>query len=201
MNHWHDITSFSHPGGEGGRRPDEGESPHPLWGNSGSVMLEFVIAFPLVLVLMFACIQFSEIWIARMVVHYGAFCAARSALVCRSDEYPGNNSAPSRAATNVCWLLQQKWGIASIPANDRNSTDVRDDGWNVKATHTFKFSLITPIVGDIIAFCMTPWHEDPTKTWIVPENRELDGLKYPFITLKETVVLPKPYKTMVPSGL
>ena len=64
-------------------------------GQSGAVMLEFVIAFPLVLVLMFACIQFSEIWIARMVVHYGAFCAARSALVCKDTEYgsPGGNPA------------------------------------------------------------------------------------------------------------
>ncbi len=50
-------------------------------GRSGSIMLEFVIAFPVVLVLMLACIQIAHLLIARQVVHYAAFCAARSALV------------------------------------------------------------------------------------------------------------------------
>ena len=164
-------------------------------GQSGSVMLEFVIAFPLVLVLMFACIQFSELWIARMVVHYGAFCAARSALVCTSDEY---NGAPAWAATNVCALLWQPWPIAS---GNRNSTSVEDDPtWNVTATHNYTFSLITPIVGQIMAWGMNPW--EPNALWQTTGNvnGHIDSLGYPTILLTETVTLPKPYKTMVTAG-
>lgn len=167
-----------------------------LAGQSGSVMLEFVIAFPLVLVLMFACIQFSEIWIARMVVHYGAFCAARSALVCKDNsEY--NNGAPAQAAAQVCALLQQPWGLQS---GNRNSTQV--DGspaWNVTATHTYTLSLITPIVGQIIAWGMNPW--DDQTPWATTIDGHIDSLDYPTIILTEKVILPKPYKTMVNAGL
>ncbi|MEI8039855.1 MAG: TadE family protein [Verrucomicrobiota bacterium] len=162
-------------------------------------MLEFVIAFPIVLVLVFACIQFTHIWTARMVVHYAAFCAARSALVCHTDEYNTGKSAPSRAATTVCDLLQQPWGCAS---GSRNSTTVADDPkWNVTATHTYTLSLITPIVGQIIGWGVNPW--DGTSPWstLGKSSGNTDSLDYPTITLTETVVLPKPYTTMVRAGL
>lgn len=159
-------------------------------------MLEFVIAFPLVLTLMFGCIQFSEIWIARMVVQYGAYCAARSALVCNSGEYSG---APATAAANVCALLQQDWGLQSEDSSaDRCHTTVADyPAWNVTATQAYTFSLITPIAGQIIAWGMNPW--ETNSVWANPAtvNSQIDSLGYPTITLTETVVLPKPYITMV----
>lgn len=170
---------------------------------SGSVMLEFVIAFPLVLVLMFACIQFSEIWIARMVVHYGAFCAARTALVCKDTEYgsPGSNSSlPAKAAIQVCSLLRQENG--NMPVNRCKTTIIDNDpAWNITASQTYQFSLITPIVGQIIAWGMNPW--DDNSPWATPEKtiNNTDGFGYPTIELTEKVVLPKPYHTMVPSGL
>ena len=43
-------------------------------------MLEFVLAFPLILTLMLACMQFAHMWMAKQVVHYAAYCAARAAL-------------------------------------------------------------------------------------------------------------------------
>jgi Flp pilus assembly protein TadG len=159
---------------------------------SGSVMLEFVIAFPLVLTLMFACIQFSQIWIARMVSHYAAFCAARSALVCATGEYGG---APVSAAANVCALLQQSWSCGN---GDRSSTTVGDSPtWNVTATNTYTLSLIAPIAGQIIAWGMNPW--DTNAPWSTPakSNSNTDSLGYPTIQLTESVTLPKPYVTMV----
>ena len=50
-------------------------------------MLEFVLAFPLILALMLGCIQFAHIWMGRQVVNYAAFCAARAALVSEKSEY------------------------------------------------------------------------------------------------------------------
>jgi hypothetical protein len=161
-------------------------------GESGSVMLEFAIAFPLVLVMMLACIQFSQIWIAKMVVHYGAYCAARTALVCKTDEY---NGAPAHAAAQVCDLLRQSWGLQS---GNRNTTKIEPSPtWNVTATHTYTLSLITPIVGQIIAWGSNPW--EPNALWANKGNvnGQIDGLGCPTITLTETVVLPKPYKAMV----
>jgi len=166
-------------------------APRPA-GRSGSVMLEFVIAFPLVLTLVFACIQFSQIWIARMVVHYGAFCAARSALVCTTDEYNGASSGPYRAATNVCALLLQPW---DCPGQRVSTTVVSQPEWNVTATNTYTLSLITPIVGQIIAWGMNPW--DDNSPWATTVNGHIDSLGYPTITLEESVTLPKPYITMV----
>lgn len=64
----------------------------------GTVMLEFVLAFPVVLVLILACIQIAHIWMARLVVHYAAYCAARAALVTVCD-------AGSHAADNDSWPL------------------------------------------------------------------------------------------------
>lgn len=161
--------------------------------DSGSVMLEFVIAFPLVLVLVFACIQFSQIWIARMVVHYGAYCAARTTLVCKDGS---NSDAPGKAAKQVCELLRQPWGAKS---GDRNSTEIDSSPqWNVTVTHTHTFSLITPIVGHIIAWGMNPW--DDQSPWQSKFGKDIDDLGYPTIQFKETVTLPKPYKTMVDAG-
>jgi Flp pilus assembly protein TadG len=177
---------------------------------SGSVMLEFVIAFPLVLVLMFACIQFSQIWIARMVVHYGAYCAARSALVCHADEYSGENSAPSTAARAVCDLLRQtdrdtqNW---FVPTGERSQVTVADyPKWNVTATSKYTLSLITPVVGQIIAWGMNPWATDSKGNidvagWDTKVSGNIDSLGYPTIVLTEQVTLPKPYVTMVRANL
>jgi hypothetical protein len=59
--------------------------------------------------------------------------------------------------------------------------------------------LITPIVGPIIAWAMNPW--DQQNPWSIsqdPSNTSAVGL--PTITLNESVVLPKPYKTVVAAG-
>ena len=67
----------------------------------GSVMLEFALAFPIVLVLILGCVQFAHLWVARVVVHYAAYCAARAALVTVCDE-----SGPSKS--NDSWPTRQE---------------------------------------------------------------------------------------------
>ena len=154
-------------------------------------MLEFVLAFPLVLVLMFACIQFAHLWVAKMVVHYAAFCAARSALVCTTGQYSG---APAQAAQNVCALLWQSWPVGSA---NRTQTAVTDNPqWNVRAETKHIFSLITPLVGPIISWGMNPW--DQNAPWAAPQKSgaNTDSLGFPTVTLTESVVLPKPYIKM-----
>jgi len=56
--------------------------------------MEFVIVFPLLVVLLLGVFQFTHIWVARQVVHYGAYCAARAGLVtvCQEGGVPGAKS-------------------------------------------------------------------------------------------------------------
>ena len=64
-------------------------------------MLEFALAFPVILVLMLGCVQFAHLWVARVVVHYAAYCAARAALVTVCGE-----EGPSKA--NDSWPTRQE---------------------------------------------------------------------------------------------
>lgn len=159
---------------------------------SGAVMLEFVIAFPVVLVLMLACFQLAHLWIAKMVVHYAAFCAARSALVRPVGEY---SAAGQQAAEQVCTncmnysILHQK----SPPVfTDKPFLYVTAE---VKAD----FSLVSPIVGPIIAWGLKP--SDQTFPWWITTDGVTTSSPYPTITLTESVTLPKPYITMVTAGI
>ena len=47
----------------------------------GAVLLEFVLCFPILLVLFFFAIQLAQIMITWQVVHYAAFMGARSSMV------------------------------------------------------------------------------------------------------------------------
>ena len=135
-------------------------------------MLEFVIAFPVILVLMLACIQFAHLWVARQVVHYAAYCAARAALVCRQDEYQGANAGPQRAAEQVCaWIgfgvpggppmSIPGWGSISGSEGVAQQTrvTVTEASWNISATVAYDFSMIVPVVGPLIKFgsSQAPW--------------------------------------------
>ena len=184
---------------------------------SGSVMLEFVIAFPLILTLMLACMQFAHMWMAKLVVHYAAYCAARAALVCASGEY---QAAAKQAAEQVCaWIVigsapgapdKRIPGWGAIPDSGgvgrKTTAQIQAEGrWNVRATVTFDFALIFPLVGPIIGYGMNPWQRgqeyvnqraDPTGN-----IGAADRVNYPHIRFTEVVVLPKPYVTVANTGL
>ena len=178
----------------------------------GSVMLEFVLAFPLILTLMLACMQFAHMWMAKQVVHYAAFCAARAALVCHTAEY---DQAGGQAAEQVCaWIVHGRsegeqdkrlpgWGTIPDSGGVRRKTKTTVEAvgrWNVRATVTHDFALLFPLVGPMIGWGVNPWasgqeyvaqHDDPTGN-----IGGTDMVRYPHIRFTEVVVLPKPYVTV-----
>jgi len=187
---------------------------------SGSVMLEFVLAFPVILTLMLACMQFAHIWMAKQVVHYAAYCAARAALVCEKGEYHGKDKGPQQAAEQVCaWVGRGMlagesdkripgWG--SIPGSGgvRRKTKVTIEelgAWNIKATVENDFALVFPLVGPMIGWGVNPWQSG--SEWIEQHADETgdigraDLVQYPHIRFTESVVLPKPYVMLPKSGL
>jgi Flp pilus assembly protein TadG len=185
--------------------------------SSGSVMLEFVLAFPVILTLMLACMQFSHIWMAKQVVHYAAFCAARATLVCEKQE---RQKAAKQAAEQVCaWIAEGTtggeadkripgWG--EIPGSGgvarKTKVEIEDEGkWNVKATVEHDFGLIFPIIGPMIGWLVNPWESG--NEWTEQRADETgnvgdaDLIRQAHIRFKEVVVLPKPYVTLPVMGL
>ncbi|MBP8800840.1 MAG: pilus assembly protein [Kiritimatiellae bacterium] len=186
-------------------------------GRAGTVMLEFVLAFPLILTLMLGCMQFAHIWMAKQVVHYSAFCAARAALVCHDGE---RKAAAQQAAEQVCaWIAEGTtggesdkripgWGEIPGSGGVRRKTRVRieDVGrWNVKATVEHDFALIFPIAGPMIGWLVNPWADG--KEWLEQRADDTgnvgsaDLIRQAHLRFKEVVVLPRPYVVLQEMGL
>lgn len=184
---------------------------------SGSVILEYVLAFPVLLTLILACMQFVHILIAKQVVRYAAFCAARATLVSHEQEW---TAAAQQAAEQVCaWVVQGRtagendkripgWGVIPGSGAVRRKTRVtvgRASAWNVRATVTHDFSLIFPFVGPMIAWGMDPWAANrPFQEQFQDETGnigDLDMVRTPHIRLVESVTLPKPYSTVTRMNL
>ncbi|MCI5778565.1 MAG: pilus assembly protein [Lentisphaeria bacterium] len=140
----------------------------------GAVLLEFVMCFPLLVVLFLFAMQIAQIMITWQVVHYAAYMGARSSMV------SNNINRQSRAESVVKRIL------AVVSASPADSKDAKDrapdeysklDGWGwlpgtkylekqvavdiplldidpsgVRCTVTFKMFLHVPVAGNLIAF-------------------------------------------------
>lgn len=68
----------------------------------GSMLMEFVLTMPILVVLIMLVLQFAQLWLVREVVSYAAFCAARSTLCVTPLEQSG---AAKKAAMQVlAWV-------------------------------------------------------------------------------------------------
>ena len=82
---------------------------------------------------------------------------------------------------------------------------VSERPWNVEATVEHDFALLLPIVGPMIGWLVNPWRQG--QEWIEQRADETgnagspDILFLPHIRFRERAVLPKPYVTVLPSGL
>ena len=183
----------------------------------GAVMLEFIIAFPLILTLIMACMQFAHIWMGKQVVHYAAFCAARAALVCERSEW---QKAGQQAAEQVCaWVVNGMtegetdkkipgWGeipgSGGVGRKTRVTVDLVGE-WNVKAVVEHDFALIIPIAGSMIGWLVNPWDSGSEYAEQRADDTgnigNADAIRYPHIKFVETVYLPKPYVTVPRMGI
>ena len=62
-----------------------------------SVLMEFLLVFPIILLLVSMLLQFAQIWIARQITAYAAYCATRATLCVRADNdtYPKSSDPRS----------------------------------------------------------------------------------------------------------
>lgn len=68
----------------------------------GSIMMEFVISMPILFLLIMLTLQYAHVWMAKQMLSYAAFCAARSTLACA----PGEQQKATREAAKraLAWM-------------------------------------------------------------------------------------------------
>ena len=145
----------------------------------GAILLEFVLCFPILVVLFLFVMQLAQIMITWEVVHYAAFMGARSAMTVN------NIQRQSQAEKVVKRILAV---VSASPAGDDNDSGGRApdeysklDGWGylpntkylerqvsvdipmldidpsgVRCTVKFKMFLNVPVAGRLIAFFANP---------------------------------------------
>lgn len=169
---------------------------HKTTTRQGSVMMETVLILPWFLLVVFGVVQFSFLWVARLMTDYAAFCAARAALVYNPADTTCDN------ATNVSYQAARQilaWmsfstphmggdaptvpGWETIPLSgdiDRQlhvEVDNETEGF-VTATVHFAFPLFVPVVSKL-----------------VPAMIDEDAGYPNAVTLSASCTLPKPWST------
>jgi len=183
-------------------------------GMRGSMMLECVICMPLLLTLIFGSLQLAHIWLARQVVEYAAWSAARSLLTEYNDDDLYRQTARKAAARICAWIaLSQSSGASGVDVAGwgevPGSGDIdsklqikidNSDPWNPVATVIFDFPLVMPIAGPIIGWAVNPW--SPSSAWL-EQKADITGnahggedVRYPYIRFTETASVIKPYVTL-----
>jgi hypothetical protein len=204
--------------------------------HTGSAMMEFVLVMPLLFVMIMGVLQVAHIWMARQVVHYAAYCAARSTLTA-NHELMKDQGVATDAALRVCaWIAFDDeggggsaqdvteipgWGTipfsGSVKKRTRvvtGNTDSEYTGmmgacpWQTRAVVEFDFPLLMPVAGQMMSYLVKPSGAEvaqqiragiiavkPGMGWTGQEEKK--NYSYPYITLKEMCILPKPYSTAI----
>jgi Flp pilus assembly protein TadG len=129
--------------------------PGLQWGEAGQVIVEYVIVFPLILMLTLMIIQLAHLFVAKQVVSYAALCSARAALV--DEDYqaaaklvcsPIAGSTGVGAGTSV--TLPGWGGLRGSAASDAKTqatliANVITDTPSVTAEVTHDFELLVPV--------------------------------------------------------
>ena len=154
-------------------------------GDKGSMLLETVLAMPLLYVLIMAVLQIAHIWTARQIAVYAAYSATRATLCVSPLEA---QATAKSAAWQICSLLTlSEDALKMEPEQLELEVDGVTAGANVSGkpvgtsgtTLRYKFPLIMPVVGRFFA--------DGTLTF--------DGHEMPYIEFTERCILPMRYST------
>lgn len=155
--------------------------------NDGAILLEFVLCFPILVVLFLFAVQFSYIMIAWQVVHYSAYMGARSAMTENVIKRKGKaekvvkrilavvSASPSdskeskdRAEDEFCkldgwgWLPNTKYLDQQVDV-DISMTNLDPRG--VICTVKFKAFLTVPVAGRLISFFAKEDKSEEEKKW------------------------------------
>ena len=163
----------------------------------GAVLLEFVLCFPILLVLFFFVVQIAQIMLTWQVVHYAAYMGARSSMVVNnlqrqsqaekvvkrilavvsSSVCDNEGDAKERTKDEYCKL--DGWGylpdtkyLEKQVSVDIPLLDINPAG--VSCTVKFKMFLHVPVAGRLIAFFANPNKKGGEDAW----KKKLDQQGY-----------------------
>ena len=170
---------------------------------AGSVLMETVMAMPLLIALVFGALQMAHIHIARQVVSYAAYAAARATLPVGSgkeEEY-----ARKAAQRILCWLTASADSFHDgVLMPDPESKAVKDrmlefkvmqNGWTREVELKFAFPLVMPLAAQIIAYQFNPTDFSKGQTGNHISTRKFgDSFTGPHLIFHERAALPKPYQ-------
>ena len=184
--------------------------------------MEFVLTMPLLFILIMGVLQVGHIWTARLVTRYAAFCAARATLTANEMVCFGASAGTGpvyNAAKQVCaWVTFSDegsneadvpgWGAVPHSAEVTKRVRVTPRAsspaggnmvgapWLSGATVEFDFPLLMPVVGTMMGWLAENGSEGADfaigSGWS-GQSQPHDTYKGPYLTLKETVWLPRPY--------
>ncbi len=169
---------------------------------SGSILMETLIAMPLLIALVFGVLQLAHIHIARQVVSYAAYAAARATLPAADGK---EEEAARKAAQRIlCWLTTSADGMRSgVLMPDPESKSVTGRILEFKLSRPerareielkFAFPLVMPLAAQIIAYQFNP--VDFTKGQAgshISTQKFGDSFTGPHLIFHERISLPKPY--------
>ena len=149
---------------------------HHIMDDRGTALMEFVLIMPIFVFMVFCIIQLSLVCMAKQLVHYAAYSAARAAIVYNPQEYssegkfyPSQGVVHRAACTALSWigqlpngpnrLLIPGWG--AVPGSgyisqqvyiDSERSAILTDVPAVKVTVAFRYPLHIPFAGNIIGY-------------------------------------------------
>ena len=158
----------------------------------GAVLLEFVLCFPILLVLFFFAMQLAQIMITWQVVHYAAYMGARSSMVTNNIQ---RQSQAEKVVKRILAVVSASPATSAQNKKDGNKDSERTkdeycklDGWGylpdtkylekqvsvdiplvdidpsgVRCTVKFKMFLNVPVAGPLIAYFANP--DKKNKEW------------------------------------
>lgn len=170
---------------------------------TGSVLMETVIAMPLLIALVFGALQLAHIHVARQVVGYAAYAAVRAALPAENSKE--EESARQAAQRILCWLTASADSFHDgVLMPDPDSRSVKDrilefkvnrQGWNREVELKFAFPLVMPLAAQIIAYQFNPTDFSKGQTGNHISTRKFgDSFTGPHLIFHERAALPKPYQ-------
>ena len=168
----------------------------------GSILMETVIVMPLLVALIFGALQMAHIHVARQIVSYAAYAAARATLPVTADKE--KEEAEKAAQRILCWLVASPDSLHSgVMMPDPEAKSVRDrlldfrvrkNGWNNEVELKFAFPLVMPLAAQIIAYRFNP--ADYTRGEAgehVSKKKFGDEFTGPHLIFHERMSIPKPY--------
>lgn len=165
----------------------------------GQAIAEFAIVFPVLLLLVLGIIQISLMFVARSVVEYSAFAAARAELVGESPERAAEMicsaiAGPSYTAGTGDPITVPGWGVLprSESASLKTSVDVIDPIGDGNGSVTVEVTHLYELVIPVVSLIFKPISR-PLEPGDVPQGIFVDMDNAPHMVLRSRYTRPVPW--------